>query len=125
MPDVAAVAHFLAAHPPFTGLPAAQLEAIAATVQERAFARGETALIEDGAPASVFYVIATGSMELIHEEEVIDILEPGEPFGHPSLLTGLAPAFTVRAHEDSTCFVLGREAALEALARPAGVDFVA
>jgi len=34
-------------------------------------------MIEDGAPASGFYVIATGSMELIHEEEVIDILEPG------------------------------------------------
>ena len=64
-------------------------------------------------------------MELVHEEEVIDILEPGEAFGHPSLLTGLAPAFTVRAHEDSTCYVLARDAALEALGRPAGVDFVA
>jgi hypothetical protein len=27
---------------------------------------------------------------------VIQVLEPGECFGHPSLLTGLAPAFTVR-----------------------------
>jgi CBS domain-containing protein len=45
-------------------------------------------------------VIRDGSMELVHEEEVIDILEPGEAFGHPSLLSGLAPAFTVRAHED-------------------------
>jgi CBS domain-containing protein len=125
MADVAEVAAFLAAHPPFTGLAAEQLDSIAATVEERAFARDETALVEDGAPASVFYVIATGSMELIHEEEVIDILEPGEAFGHPSLLTGLAPAFTVRAHEDSTCYVLGREVALAALARPAGVDFVA
>src|SRR5580698_482549 len=125
MRDAADVAQFLAAHPPFTGLEADQLAAIAATVQERAFAQGETALVEDGVPASVFYVIATGSMELIHEEEVIDILEPGEPFGHPSLLTGLAPAFTVRAHEDSTCYVLEREVALAALARPAGVDFVA
>ena len=119
------VASFLAAHPPFAGLGREQLEAIAASVEERAFAVGATALVEDGTPASVFYVIATGSMELVHEEEVIDILEPGEAFGHPSLLTGLAPAFTVRAHEDSTCYVLGRAAALEALGRPAGVDFVA
>jgi len=125
MADVADVARFLEAHPPFTGLSADQLESIAATVQERAFPLGETALIEDGTPASVFYVIATGSMELVHEEEVIDILEPGEAFGHPSLLTGLAPAFTVRAHEDSLCYVLGREAAIAALARPAGVDFIA
>ena len=125
MADVADVARFLEAHPPFTGLGEEQLASIAATVQEHAFAEGETALVEDGTPASVFYVIATGSMELVHEEEVIDILEPGEAFGHPSLLTGLAPAFTVRAHEDTLCYMLGREAALAALARPAGVDFVA
>jgi CBS domain-containing protein len=119
------VASFLGAHPPFDGLGREQLEAIAASVEERAFAVGATALVEDGTPASVFYVIATGSMELVHEEEVIDILEPGEAFGHPSLLTGLAPAFTVRAHEDSTCYVLGRDAALQTLGRPTGVDFVA
>ena len=119
------VASFLGAHPPFDGLGREQLEAIAASAEERAFAVGATALIEDGTPASGFYVIATGSMELVHEEEVIDILEPGEAFGHPSLLTGLAPAFTVRAHEDSTCYVLRRDAALQALGRPAGVDFVA
>jgi signal-transduction protein with cAMP-binding, CBS, and nucleotidyltransferase domain len=82
------VASFLAAHPPFAGLGREQLEAIAATVEERAFAAGATALVEDGTPASVFYVIATGAMELVHQEEVIDILEPGEAFGHPSLLTG-------------------------------------
>jgi CBS domain-containing protein len=108
------VASFLGAHPPFDGLSREQLDAIAATVEERTFPLGATALVEDGTPASVFYVIATGSMELVHEEEVIDVLEPGEAFGHPSLLTGLAPAFTVRAHEDSICYVLGRD-----------VDFVA
>jgi signal-transduction protein with cAMP-binding, CBS, and nucleotidyltransferase domain len=58
------VASFLAAHPPFAGLGREQLEAIAASVEERAFPVGATALVEDGTPASVFYVIATGSMEL-------------------------------------------------------------
>ena len=82
-------------------------------------------LVEDGTPAEVLYVIRSGSMELLHEEEVIDVLEPGEVFGHPSLLTGMAPAFTVRAHEDSTCYLVPRELAMEALGRPAGVGFVA
>jgi CBS domain-containing protein len=125
MSEAVDVASFLGAHPPFTGLGREQLEAIAATVEKRPFAEGETVLVEDGTPANVFYVIATGSVELVHEEEVIDILEPGEAFGHPSLLTGRAPAFTVRAHEDTTCYLLGRDAALQALGRPAGVDFVA
>ena len=125
MNEVAEVTRFLAAHPPFTGLDDQQLAAIAATVEERTFAEGEIVLVEDGTPASVFYVIASGAVALVHEEEVIDILEPGEAFGHPSLLTGLAPTFTVRAHEPTRCYVLGRDAALAALGRPAGVDFVA
>src|SRR5205085_81299 len=75
--------------------------------------------------ATGFFVIREGSMELVHEEEVIDILEPGESFGHPSLLTGMAPAFTVRAHEDSVCYLIPHDKALEVLGRPAGAGFVA
>jgi CBS domain-containing protein len=82
-------------------------------------------LVEDGPPASALYVVAAGSVELLHQDEVIDVLEPGEAFGHPSLLSGLGPAFTVRAHEPTRCYALARDAALIALGRPDGVDFVA
>ena len=84
------------------------------------FAEGDAILIEDGAPADALYVIAAGSVELVHEEEVIDILEPGEVFGHPSLLTGRAPAFTVRAHEPTRCYVIaarGRDGGARAARR--------
>jgi CBS domain-containing protein len=119
------VADFLARYPPFDGVEPGELAGIAGSVRERAYAAGETVLVEDGRPARHFYVIRDGSMELVHEDEVIDILEPGEGFGHPSLLTGLAPAFTVRAHEDSVCYLLPPEAALSVLGRPAGAGFVA
>ena len=126
MTELAAITAFLALHPPFTGLSEQALAGIAAGAQERRFSEGEVILFEDGPPAEAFYVIATGSVELVHEGELIDILEPGEAFGHPSLLTGQAPAFTVRAHEEPTsCYVLDRGAALEALERPGGADFVA
>jgi len=118
-------AAFLALHAPFDSLDAAELATIAASVKLRTYRTGEVALVEDGKPAQAFYVIRDGSMELVHEEEVIDILEPGEGFGHPSLLTGLAPAFTIRAHEDSSCYLLPREPALSVLGRPAGAGFVA
>ena len=39
----------------------------------------------------------------MHQGEAVQVLEPGECFGHPSLLTGMAPTFTVRAREPSTC----------------------
>ena len=121
----AEAAAFLGRHPPFDGIDAEELDRIAAAVTLRAYREGEIVLVEDAAPASVLYVIRDGSMELVHEEEVVDILEPGEAFGHPSLLSGMAPAFTVRAHEDSTCYAVPRELALEALSSLAGTGFVA
>jgi CBS domain-containing protein len=124
-PSTLEVAAFLARHPPFDGLDPGEVEQIAAAVELREYRAGEVVLVEDAAPASVLYVIRDGSMELVHEEEVVDILEPGEAFGHPSLLSGMAPAFTVRAHEDSTCYAVPRELALEALSSPSGTGFVA
>ena len=119
------IAAFLSRFQPFTDLEPAELDVVAGAAQVMRYARGEDALIEDAQPATSFFVIREGSMELVHEEEVIDILEPGESFGHPSLLTGMAPAFTVRAHEDSVCYLIPHDQALDVLGRPAGAGFVA
>src|SRR5262249_39279295 len=86
---------------------------------------GATALVEDGEPAQGMYVVRTGSMDLAHGDQVIDTLEPGECFGHPSLLSGLAPAFTVVAREVSTVLLIPREPALRVLGHPAGAAFIA
>jgi CBS domain-containing protein len=119
------VASFLRRFQPFEHLGDAELVRVAAGSVTRTFKAGEDALVEDGEPVHDLYVVLSGSMELLHQEEVIDVLEPGECFGHPSLLTGLAPAFTVRAHEDSTCLLIPREIALEILGRPEGASYVA
>jgi CBS domain-containing protein len=119
------IAGFLARFPPFDRLAADDLQRIAATATIRSYPAGTDILVEDGPPAEELFVIRSGSVELRHQDEVVDILEPGESFGHPSLLTGLAAAFTVRAHEDATCCLIGRELALDVLGRPAGVIFVA
>ncbi len=119
------VERFLARHPPFDALEPEALAEVASSVECRRYGVRETVLVEDGPPASSFFVIREGSMELLHEDEVVDVLEPGESFGHPSLLTGLAPSFTVRAHEPALCYLVGREQALRVLGRPAGAGFVA
>jgi len=119
------IAAFLSRFPPFADLEPAQLDAVAAAAQVVRCAAGDDVLIEDATPATGFFVVREGSMELVHEEEVIDILEPGESFGHPSLLTGMAPAFTVRAHEDAVCYLIPHDEALGVLGRPAGAGFVA
>jgi CBS domain-containing protein len=115
----------LAGQPPFDSLDARDRRALLAEAHELTLRAGETVLVEDGLPASALYVIASGSVELVHEGELIQVLEPGECFGHPSLLTGMAPAFTVRAHEDSACLVLPKAAAMRLLGRPEGAGYVA
>ena len=80
---------------------------------------------DKAAETQVSEVVVTGSMDLLHEGEVIQVLEPGECFGHPSLLTGLAPAFTVRAREPTTCLLLPRGVAMRVFAQPAGAEYLA
>src|SRR5438128_7617851 len=121
-PEIAA---FLGGFAPFDALPPDELAAVAAAAEARRYAAGENILVEDAQPAQHLFFVREGSVELLHEEEVVDILEPGESFGHPSLLTGMAPAFTVRAHEDSVCYLIPHDEALEVLGRPAGAGFVA
>ena len=82
-------------------------------------------LVEDGAPATGLWVVLSGSFELLHEGEVIQVLEPGECFGHPSLLSGMSPVFTVRAREPSECLILAPEPARRVLGTPAGAAYVA
>src|SRR6516165_381085 len=119
------IADFLGRFPPLDQLARDVLRPVAVAVTVRSYTAGTDMLIEDGPPANELFIIRTGSVELRHQDEVVDILEPGETFGHPSLLTGLAAAFTVRAHMNATCYVIGRETALEVLGSPAGAIFVA
>ena len=116
---------FLSQQPPFDGLPREEVVAVAARASEVAFDTGDVVLVEDGAPAVGLYVLRAGSMELVHEGEPVVVLEPGECFGHPSLLTGMAPIFTVRAREPSLCALLDAPTARRVLATPAGVSYVA
>lgn len=116
---------FLARFPPFEGLPEDALRAVAAAAEELAFGPGEPILIEDGPPAQHLYVVRSGTVALLHDGEVVDVLGAGEVFGQTSLLTGLAPAFTARAFESARVARIGRERALEILGRPSGAGFVA
>src|SRR4051812_49405204 len=118
-------AEFLGRFAPFDGLEEPRRTAIAAVADERRSAPGEVLLLEDGTPSEHLFVVREGSVELVHEGEVVDILGPGESFGHPSLLSGLAPAFTVRARERTVCILIPREAALAVFSAPSGVGFLA
>ncbi len=116
---------FLRRHPPFDALDPWMVSGIAAAAERRAFKQGDVALVEDGAPSPGLWVVVSGSMEIVHEGETIQVLEPGECFGHPSLMTGMAPAFTVRARQDSSCVLLRGDDVRRVLGTPAGAAYIA
>jgi CBS domain-containing protein len=123
--NIESVAAFLAGFAPFDALAPDELAAVAAASSERAYEAGESALVEDGTPSEHLFVVRSGSVELLHQGEVVDILGPGELFGQPSLLTGLAPAFTVRAREATVCLLVPREHAITVFSGPAGAAHLA
>jgi CBS domain-containing protein len=116
---------FLARQPPFDALEDGELRELASETEERAYEAGELVLVEDGLPAAGLWVILEGSMELVHEGEAIQVLEPGECFGLASLLTGMAPTFSVRAREPSRCAVLSAQAGRRVLGTEAGARYLA
>jgi CBS domain-containing protein len=119
------IAEFLARFPPFDSLEPGELEALTGGIEERAYEAGHVILLEDGAPTQHLFVVREGSVELMHQGEVVDLVGPGESFGHPSLLSGLAPSFTVRARMQTTCLLIPRDAAMAVLGRPSGAGYLA
>jgi CBS domain-containing protein len=116
---------FLSHHAPFDALGASELRELTSGAQQHRYEKGEAVLVEDGLPTPGLWVILTGSMDIVHDGESIQVLEPGECFGHPSMLTGMAPAFTVRAREPSTCALFSADAGRRLLATEAGAAYVA
>jgi CBS domain-containing protein len=121
----AEVARFLSHYAPFEGLDRAELARVSSAIVEHHAPAGESVLIEGGATGMYLYVVRDGTMELDHKGHVVDVVTKGQVFGHPTLLTGLAPEFTVRAREDTVLYLIPRDAALELLSRTEGVTFVA
>ncbi len=119
------IVEFLRRQSPFDALSEEELERLSETVEVEFFSAGETIIEQGDVPVEHPRVIRRGSVELLDRGEAIDLLEEGEMFGHPSMLSGLPTGWEVRAVEDSLCYRMPAEAAVSALSRPAGLRYVA
>ena len=119
------IAGFLASRPPFDGVGAEELARVAAVTEIEAFPRGRTIFSEGTGPVEYLRVVRAGSVEVLHEGHVLDLLGPGELFGHASMLSGLPTGFEARAAEDTRCYRIPAEVVSGLLARPDFLQFIA
>jgi CBS domain-containing protein len=119
------VGEFLSRFAPFDALEPETLAEVASGAEEHRFPAGTVILLEDGPPAESVYVVREGAVELVHQAEAVDVLGPGESFGEPSFFSRMAPAFTVRARDDTVCLAVPREQAVAVFAGPAGLAHLA
>ena len=115
---------FLADHPPFDALTDPELDRVVSSVQIEHFAPGAVILGQAAAPASHLFVIRRGGAEIVDEGRVIDEVGEGDVFGMWSLLDQVAPTATVRASEDTLCYLIDAEVAHQVLRSPAGISFI-
>ncbi len=61
-------------------------------------------LAEDAGPVTFLRVIHSGGVDISHDGRLLDLLGPGDTFGHAAMLSGLPPGFEARAAEDTLCY---------------------
>ena len=94
------VAGFLGSHPPFNAVGPDELARIAAVTETESTPRGKTIFSQGAGPVESVWMVRTGSVEIIHDGRILDLLGPGELFGHGSMISGLPTGFEARAGEE-------------------------
>jgi CBS domain-containing protein len=119
------IAEFLRGHPPFDTLDDEALERVASSAEIEFHAAG-TAILESAEETSRFaYVVRRGSVELLIDGRLLDLLGEGEMFGFASLLEEAPLGFVARAAEDTLVYRIPADSIRPVLERPDAVRFVA
>ena len=118
------IAGFLRRYPPFDELDEDGLARLARSVEIEHFPADTVILQQGGDPAQALYVVRKGAVELLDDGMLLDQLVEGEVFGQFSLLADETPTLTVRAQEDTLCYLVPPETADPMLGSEAGVSFV-
>lgn len=99
-------ADFLAKQPPFDALTTNDIERLARNIEVEYFGAGTVIVTAGSTPLDRIYLVRTGAVEVLDRGNVVDLLGPGDAFGHVSVLSGLPPELTFRAAEDTLCYRL-------------------
>ena len=119
------IAEFLHRHPPFDSLDEETLAEVAAKAEIEFHAARRPILESAGATSEFAYVVRRGSVELVIDGRLLDLLAEGEMFGFASLLEEGPLGFVARAAEDTLVYRFPAAVIRPVLERPAAVPFIA
>lgn len=112
------IAAFLGSHPPFGVVDPDALDRIAAVTETEAAAPGTAIFTQGAGPVESVWMVRSGSVEVVHDGRVLDLLGQGELFGQASMISGLPTGFEARAAEDTVCYRIPAGVLRPLLARP-------
>jgi CBS domain-containing protein len=119
------IAEFLRSHPPFDSLDEETLATVAGSAEIESHPAGTAILDSAGETSRFAYVVRGGSVELVIDGRLLDVLGEGEMFGFASLLEEGPLGFVARAAEDALVYRIPAATIRPVLERPAAVRFVA
>ena len=119
------IGDFLGSFPPFDAVGTDDLARVAAVTETEVIPRGKTIFSQGAGPVEYLWVVRSGSVEIIHDGRLLDLLGPGELFGHASMISGLPTGFEARAAEDTVCYRIPADVMRPLLTRPDVLRFVA
>jgi CBS domain-containing protein len=119
------IAGFLGSYPPFDAVDGDELTRIAAVTETEVSPRGKAIFPQGAGPVEHVWVVRSGSVEVVYDGRVLDLLGPGELFGHASMISGLPTGFEARAAEDTVCYRIPSDVIRPLLAQPDVLRFVA
>ncbi|MEI6126489.1 MAG: Crp/Fnr family transcriptional regulator [Pseudomonadota bacterium] len=107
--------------PLFEGLGPPYLKELAGIVLKKNFKRGET-IFSEGDPGIGFYVITSGRIKVFKaapdgKEQILHILDQGEPFGEVPVFTGQRFPANAEALSDTSTFYFPRDAFINQIKR--------
>jgi CBS domain-containing protein len=117
------IAEFLSAQPPFDSLDEETLARVSESAEVEFYA-ARTAILDSADVAAFAYVVRRGSVELVIDGRLVDLMGEGEMFGFVSLLSEGPVGFVARAAADTLVYRIPADVIRPVLERPAFVRFV-
>ena len=117
------IADFLRTQSPFDSLDEETLAAVADSAEIEFYA-ARTVILDSADVAEFAYVVRRGSVELVIDGSLLDLIPEGEMFGYVSLLSEGPLGFVARTAEDTLVYRIPADVIGPVLERPAFVRFV-